>query len=81
MWLVQWTSKLCPFHISKHILGDRYTLNQSPFGYEHTVNTEMSIINAKKFIIYILDVFLSSNSTDSHCVHFCDVFFEQLSHL
>ena len=24
--LVQWTSKMCPFHISKNIFGDRYTL-------------------------------------------------------
>ena len=24
--LVQWTSQMCPFHISKDILGDRYTL-------------------------------------------------------
>ena len=26
--LVQWTSKLCPFHISKNIFGDRYSLKE-----------------------------------------------------
>ena len=27
--LMQWTSKMCPFHISKIFFGDRYTLSLS----------------------------------------------------
>ena len=26
--LVQWTSKMCPFHISKIFFGDKYTLKE-----------------------------------------------------
>ena len=43
--LVQWTSKLCPFHISNIILGYRYTLRATSFTSALDLNALASINN------------------------------------